>query len=146
MVLWREIYLRFADGAFISIAKIEVMHVLLLNDLVMGPTNHLIAPSPGSLNLVALQAFFDRSRHSFQSVLDFYRCFLRAQNMSFLIQFLLRRGGLHICQQNCALIVQSDLDYWGLDDIHLQVLQPCPQKVTSNSKKLLVLSHCHATG
>ena len=30
-------------------------------------------------------------------------------------------GGLHICEQNCALIVQSDLNYWGLDDIHLQV-------------------------
>ena len=66
--------------------------------------------------------------------------------MTFLIQCLLRRGGLHICQQNCALIVQSDLDYWGLDDIHLQVLQPGPQKETSNSKKLLALSHCHVTG
>jgi len=33
-----------------------------------------------------------------------------------------RRGGLHICEQNCALIVQSDFDYWGLDDVHLQ---PC---------------------
>ena len=50
MVLLREIYLRFADGAFISIEKIGVVHFLVLNDLVMGPTNHLIAPSPGSLN------------------------------------------------------------------------------------------------
>ena len=119
---------------------------MVLNNFVMGPTNHSIAPSSGSLNWVAFQAFFDRSRHSFQSVLDFYRCFLRTENVTFLIQCLLRRGGLHICQQNCALIVQSDLDYWGLDDIHLQVLQLRPQKVSSNSKKTLVLSHSHATG
>ena len=129
MVLSRGIYLRFADGAFISIAKNEVVHFWVLNNFVIRPTNHPIAPSSGSLNWVAFQAFFDRSKHSFQSVLDFYRCFLRAANVSFLIQFLFRRGGLHICQQNCALIVQSDLDYWGLDDIHLQVLQPHSQKM-----------------
>ena len=50
MVLLREIYLRFADGAFMSIAKIEVVHFLVLNDFVMGPTNLPIVPSSGSLN------------------------------------------------------------------------------------------------
>ena len=33
-----------------------------------------------------------------------------------------RQRELHICQHNCALTVQMDLDFWGLDDIHLQ---PC---------------------
>ena len=33
-----------------------------------------------------------------------------------------RREGLHICEQNCALTVQEELEFWGIDDSQLQVI------------------------
>ena len=98
---------------------------------------------------IDFQAFFDRSRHSFQSVLDFYRyifigwvavpapqkpkCWnfpdsptlqwLRLRFILWCENMIATRDYIiifHICQQNCALIVQADLHYWGLDDVHLQ--------------------------
>ena len=53
-----------------------------------------------------------------------------------------RRGGLHICEQNCALIVQSDLDYWGLDDVHLQVSVVSLFVFSSFNQKPFAPFHC----
>ena len=32
-----------------------------------------------------------------------------------------RGGDLHICERSCALDVQTELHFWGIDDLHLEV-------------------------
>ena len=34
-----------------------------------------------------------------------------------------RGGDLHICERSCALDVQTELHFWGIDDLHLEVLE-----------------------
>ncbi|XP_023328465.1 potassium voltage-gated channel subfamily B member 2 isoform X2 [Eurytemora carolleeae] len=49
--------------------------------------------------------FFDRSWHSFNSILDIYRT-----------------GLLHLNNDMCALVLQKDLEYWQIDEL---ILEPC---------------------
>ena len=49
--------------------------------------------------------FFDRNDQNFSSVLDMYRM-----------------NQLHICGQNCALVTQEDLAFWGIDEM---VMEAC---------------------
>ena len=34
---------------------------------------------------------------------------------------IFRGGDLHICERSCALDVQTELHFWGIDDLHLEV-------------------------
>ena len=56
---------------------------------------------PGSTPTI----YFDRNPQNFRMILDVYI-----------------RNEMHVCEQSCALVVQEDFDYWGLDDVFLQ---PC---------------------
>ena len=49
--------------------------------------------------------YFDRSDENFTSILDIYRF-----------------EELHLCGENCALVIKEDLEFWGLDEIYLE---PC---------------------
>ena len=49
--------------------------------------------------------YFDRSDENFTSILDIYRF-----------------EELHLCGENCALVIKEDLDFWGLDEMYLE---PC---------------------
>ena len=65
--------------------------------------------------------FFYRNPQNFRTILDVYR-----------------RKEIHVCEQNCALIVQEDFEYWGLEEIFLQpccALKYFPQTVSAQTEK-----------
>ena len=49
--------------------------------------------------------FFDKNDQNFSAVLDMYRM-----------------NQLHVCGQNCALVTQEDLAFWGIDELQME---PC---------------------
>ena len=49
--------------------------------------------------------YFDRNDQNFSAIIDCYRM-----------------EELHICGQNCALVIQEDLAFWGIDELFLE---PC---------------------
>ena len=49
--------------------------------------------------------FFDKNDQNFSAILDMYRM-----------------NQLHVCGQNCALVTQEDLAFWGIDELQME---PC---------------------
>lgn len=49
--------------------------------------------------------YFDKNDQNFSSILDIYRM-----------------NELHVCGQNCALVTQEDLAFWGIDEL---AMEPC---------------------
>ena len=48
--------------------------------------------------------FFDRNPDNFPAILNMYRT-----------------GKLHTTERGCALVLQRDLQYWGVDDMSMEV-------------------------
>ena len=44
-----------------------------------------------------------------------------------------RGGDLHICERSCALDVQTELHFWGIDDLHLEVVVLFSSDLSRNS-------------
>ena len=44
-----------------------------------------------------------------------------------------RGGDLHICERSCALDVQTELHFWGIDDLHLEVVVLASSDLLRNS-------------
>ena len=50
-----------------------------------------------------------------------------------------RGGDLHICERSCALDVQTELHFWGIDDLHLEVDVLSSSDLSRNSYSWAIL-------
>ena len=63
--------------------------------------------------------YFDKNDQNFSSILDIYRM-----------------NELHVCGQNCALVTQEDLAFWGIDEL---AMEPCCALKSQMGKDVLRL-------
>ena len=52
---------------------------------------------------------------------------------------IFRGGDLHICERSCALDVQTELHFWGIDDLHLEVAVLSSADLSRNSYSWAIL-------
>ena len=86
-----------------------------LHKLFKSRTHAEILDICDSYSLVRNEYFFDRHPRSFKSILNFYRT-----------------HKLHVVDEMCVMAFADDLDYWGVEDFHLE---PCCQQKYNTRKE-----------
>lgn len=89
-----------------------------LGKLAMALTHEEIIDCCDAYSLVDNEYFFDIHPRSFKSILNFYRS-----------------GKLHVVDEMCCMAFSDDLEYWGIDEIYLEMC--CVNKFTIRKEAVM---------
>ena len=110
---WREIHCHKRNLICLSCYKV-LFHILHFHVTTLPPRLGKLMRAEAIDKVLALcdeftpgetpEYFFDRNPDNFPAILNMYRT-----------------GKLHTTERGCALVLQRDLQYWGVDDMSMEV-------------------------